>query len=99
MSLLSAIVLPKTRTGNLLLGMATAVIGPVIVRPILVGVVRAGYEVKEFASSTWQTAKAEALSIRSEAAQQQAANLEAEVSQLRSELASLRTSTRKTATA
>ena len=99
MSLLSALVLPRSRTGNLLLGMATAVIGPVIVRPVLVGVVRAGYEVKEFAASTWQTAKAEALSIKSEASQQQAASLEAEVQQLRSELASLRTSTRKTATA
>ena len=91
--------LPRTPLGNIFIGMATAVIGPAILRPVLVGVVRAGYEVKEFASSTWNNAKREALSIQTEAATRQAANLEAEVQQLRSELASLRASSRKTATA
>jgi ubiquinone biosynthesis protein UbiJ len=73
------------------------VVGPAILRPVLVGVVRAGYEVKDYASQAWQQAKVEAESIRTEA---RTASEAAELQQLRDEVAALRTQVnRRSATA
>ncbi|MBP8274929.1 MAG: hypothetical protein KAY59_10880 [Acidobacteria bacterium] len=82
--------LPKTSLGNVALGIAVAVVGPAIVRPVLVGLVRAGYDVKDYATSAWDSAKSEARTIRDEAQAKPSAEVESEIAQLRAEIAQLK---------
>ena len=83
--------LPKTVGGGFLVGAVSAVVVPVVFRPVLVGVVRAGYEIKNYAGSAWATAKTEAAQIRDEArAPRGTAQMEAEIQQLRHEISTLK---------
>lgn len=80
--------LPSTALGNVAVGAAAIAVGPSILRPALVGLVRAGYAVQEFATDAWAQAKAEAQSIRADATTRRAGD--PQVQQLRDEVASLR---------
>lgn len=85
--------LPKSALGNIVVGAVAAVAGPAVLRPVLVGVVRAGYEVKDCASSAWSTARSEASKIRDEAANvRTVSTLEAEIEALRAEVNALKAS-------
>jgi hypothetical protein len=73
------------------MGAAAATVGPAMVRPALVSLVRAGLTVQDLAGSVCR----EALRIKDEAATQHAASqstltLQQEVEQLRGELASVK---------
>jgi Sec-independent protein translocase protein TatA len=80
--------LPSNAIGNLVIGAAVAVIGPKVLRPLVVGVVRAGIEVKDYASSAWSKAKSEAGRVRDEANFRKDSS--AELQQLRDELSVLK---------
>lgn len=80
---------PSTRWGNFTVGAIATVVGPVVLRPILVGIVRAGYEVKDYTNHAWSQAKNEAVSLRDEAVGSR--SMEAEIRQLREEVAALKT--------
>jgi hypothetical protein len=71
-------------------GAAAAVVGAYVGRPLLVGAVRAGYDVSELASDAWAKAKAEADSLRQEAQKLREQSASAEVQRLREEVATLR---------
>lgn len=75
-------------------GMVAAGLASVFARPLLVGIVRAGYEVKDAADSLWHQAKEEAASVRAEARTGRDAGTEAEIVRLREEIAALRASKR-----
>lgn len=68
-------------------GTAVATVGAAIARPLLVGTVRAGYEVVDAANGVWTDAKAEVERVKSEARSSGSAS---EIQQLRDEVASLR---------
>ena len=83
--------LPKSALGNIVIGAAAAVVGPTVLKPVAVGAVRVGYGVKDFATSTWNSAKKQALQIRDEAkAAHNQASMEAEIQQLRAEVNALK---------
>ena len=72
-------------------GTAVAAVGAAIARPLLVGTVRAGYEVTDVASEAWTKAKAEVESVKREAlTARDASRMETELQQLREEVAALR---------
>lgn len=84
-------IIGKFSLGSFGFGAAAAAVAAVTARPLLVGTVRVGYEATEVVSDAWAKAKAEAQSIKSDAlAQHSAAGMEAELRQLRDEVASLR---------
>jgi Sec-independent protein translocase protein TatA len=84
-------VFPRNALANIVIGAAVAVVGPKVLRPIIVGVVRAGYDVKDYASSAWTKAKAEATRVRDEATDRRdAAAATSEIQQLRDELNALK---------
>jgi hypothetical protein len=77
-------------------GTAAATVGAAIARPLLVGTVRAGYEVADVANDAWAKAKAEVDSVRQEAITARAsATMATEIQQLRDEVASLRAQLKK----
>jgi hypothetical protein len=80
---------PSTLWGNFVVGAAGAVFGPALLRPVLVGVVRTGYQVKGYASEAWDTAKREASEIKAEA------SATSEIESLRAEVAALRAQVKK----
>lgn len=80
-------------------GAAATVVTTLIARPLIVGVARAGYEVSDFVTDSWQKAKAEARSVQSEARTGRGRNVEAELQELRDEVASLRAQAGKRSTA
>jgi hypothetical protein len=80
---------PTTLWGNFVVGAAGAVFGPALLRPVLVGVVRTGYQVKGYADEAWETAKREASEIKAEAASA------SEIESLRHEVAALRAQVKK----
>lgn len=83
--------LPKTALGNIVLGAVAAVVSPTVLRPVVVGVVRTGYEVKDFATSAWESARTEAVKIREEAAASRSVSgLEAQIEALRAEVTALK---------
>jgi len=72
-------------------GTAVAAVGAAIARPLLVGTVRAGYEVSDVATDAWAKAKAEVESVKREAlTSRESGRMEAELKQLRDEVAILR---------
>lgn len=72
-------------------GAAAAAVGSLLGRPLLVELVRAGYEVNDAATDAWARAKAEAQSVRNEAQlQRQQQTTDAELARLREEVAALR---------
>lgn len=77
-------------------GTAAATVGVAIARPLLVGTVRAGYEVADAAGDAWAKAKAEVDSVKREAvtARESAASA-AELQHLRDEVAALRAQLKK----
>ncbi len=91
--------MPKTTVGTMVLGAAAAVVTPLILRPVLVGLVKIGYEAKDYAASAWESAKAEATDIRTEAIATSSPHVEAELRQLRDEVQTLRSqlATKRTA--
>lgn len=73
------------------LGAVAAAVAAMIARPMLVSVVRAGYEASDLATDTWEKAKAEAVSVKNDAlAPVSASAVEAELTKLREEVATLR---------
>jgi len=68
-------------------GTAVATFGAAIARPLLVGTVRAGYEVVDAANGVWIDAKAEAQRVKHDALSSRSAG---EIQHLRDEVASLR---------
>ncbi|MBM3752202.1 MAG: hypothetical protein FJW21_13660 [Acidimicrobiia bacterium] len=83
--------LPKSALGNVVVGVVAAVAGPAVLRPMLVGLVRAGYDVKDFASSSWSTARAQASKIREEATSVRSTTaMEDEIRTLRAEVQALK---------
>lgn len=82
--------LPATRVGNMIFGATAAALGATVLRPTLVGIVRAGLTTKDFAQSVWTSAKAEAKEIRAEAASGRVHSLESELETLRAEMAQLK---------
>lgn len=84
-------VIGKLSMGSLGVGAAAAVVGAAVARPLLVGAVRAGYEVSDAVTDAWAKAKTEAQAVKNEAiAAHTAANVETELEALRAEVASLR---------
>ena len=80
------------------LGTTAASIGAAIVRPLLVGTVRAGYEVADVANDAWTQAKAEVDSVKREAlTARESGRMATEIQQLRDEVAALRTQLAKKA--
>jgi hypothetical protein len=79
---------PSTSWGNFTVGALTMIIGPAVLRPVLVGVVRAGYEVKDYATEAWAQARREAETIHAEA--RSTHETDAELQQLREEVARLK---------
>ena len=72
-------------------GAAVAVVGAAVARPLLVGVVRAGYEASDVVTDAWAKAKAEAASVKNEAlAAHNSQDMENELQSLRQEVATLR---------
>ncbi len=69
-------------------GGAVAAVGASVARPLLVGTIRAGYEVKDAVQGVWEKAKAEANAVNQEAVAGRRA--EAEVERLRAENATLK---------
>lgn len=69
-------------------GTAVAAVGAAVARPLLVGTIRAGYEVKDAVGSAWDKAKAEVDSLNDEAVSGRRA--EAEIETLRAENATLK---------
>jgi hypothetical protein len=80
---------PSTLLGNFVVGAMSVVVGPAILRPVLVGAVRTGYQVKGYASEAWQTAKREASEINAEA------HAQSEIDALRAEVAALKAQVKK----
>jgi hypothetical protein len=80
---------PTTLWGNLVVGAAGAVFGPALLRPVLVGVVRTGYQIKGYANEAWDSAKREASEIKAEAAST------SEIESLRHEVAALKAQVKK----
>ncbi len=77
-------------------GTAAATIGASLARPLLVGTVRAGYEVADLAGDAWAKAKAEVDQIKHEAVSaREAGAMASEIQQLREEVASLRAQLKK----
>jgi hypothetical protein len=81
------------------IGMGAAVFGGTVARPVLVGAVKTGMDIKDRAAETLQGAKAEAERIRSEAMALRAAEsggstnaLIDEIRKLREEVSSLKSS-------
>jgi hypothetical protein len=81
------------------IGVGAAVFGGTVARPVLVGAVKTGMDIKDRASETLQSAKAEAERIRSEAMALRASEsggatneLLTEVRRLREEISSLKSS-------
>ena len=73
-------------------GTAVAAVGGALVRPLLVGTVRAGYEVSDVATDARAKAKAEVESVKRDAlTSRDAGKMESEIKQLRDEVAALRT--------
>jgi hypothetical protein len=77
-------------TKSFVAGAAVTVVGSLIARPLIVGVARAGYEVSDFVTDTWSKAKSEAQSVKEEARGGRSRNVEAELQELRDEVATLR---------
>jgi len=75
--------------GNVVVGAAGALFGPALLRPVLVGVVRTGYQIKGYAGEAWETAKREATEIKAEAAST------SEIESLRHEVAALKAQVKK----
>ncbi len=69
-------------------GTAVAAVGAAVARPLLVGTIRAGYEVKDVVGSAWDKAKAEVDSLNAEAVSGRRAD--AEIEALRAENATLK---------
>lgn len=84
--------LPITPVGNMLFGATALALGTTLLRPALVGVVRAGLSTKDYAQSVWASAKAEAKEIQAEAASGRVHSLESELIALRAELEQLKAS-------
>ena len=80
---------PTTLWGNFVVGAAGAVFGPALLRPVLVGVVRTGYQIKGYADEAWETAKREASEIKAEASST------SEIESLRHEVAALKAQVKK----
>jgi cell division protein FtsB len=72
------------------IGAAVASVGYVVARPLIVQVVAAGYEVKDAVDGAWHQAKLEAQKVRADALASRSQGLDAEVTRLREEVASLR---------
>ncbi len=73
-------------------GTAVAAVGAAVARPLLVGTVRAGYDVTDVATDAWTKAKAEVGSLKREAlATRDSSRMESELKQLRDEVAALKT--------
>ncbi|MGE3276990.1 MAG: hypothetical protein AB7O67_17905 [Vicinamibacterales bacterium] len=84
-------VIGKLSMGSFGVGAAAAVVGAAVARPLLVGVVRAGYDVSDVVTDAWAKAKSEAQAVKNEAlAAHTSANMENELETLRAEVASLR---------
>ena len=80
--------LPKSALANVVIGAAAVVTGPAVLRPVVVGIVRVGYQVKDYA---WTRAKNEAATVRAEArVPSDASAMEAQIQQLRSEVNALK---------
>jgi len=84
---------------SFLTGAAATVVTSLIARPLIVGVARAGYEVSDFVSDSWQKAKAEARAVQTEARSSRGRDVEAELQELRAEVAALRAQAGKRSTA
>ena len=83
--------LPKSALANVVIGAAAVVTGPAVLRPVVVGIVRVGYQVKDYATSAWTRAKNEAATVRAEArVPSDASAMEAQIQQLRSEVNALK---------
>lgn len=78
---------PSTLWGNFVVGGAAALFGPALLRPVIVGVVRTGYQVADFASDAWASAKTEAKEIKAEATSPASPS---EIQALRDEIAALK---------
>ena len=77
--------------GSFGFGAAAMAVGTVVARPLLVGAVTAGYETSDLLKGAWAKAKAEAESVKNEAlAGRHMQGMEAELRQLREEVAQLR---------
>ena len=89
------IVLPivgKFTWGAFGLGAVATVVAATTVRPLIVETVRLGYGAADLTKEAWVKAKAEAESIKAEAQMKQTrSGTEAEIQQLREEIAALRT--------
>jgi hypothetical protein len=84
-------IIGKFTWGAFGLGAVSTVVGAALLRPLIVGTVRAGYEATDLARDAWTKAKLEADSIRTEALTTQTLrNTEVELQQLREEVAALR---------
>ncbi len=83
-------IIGKVTWAGIGVGAAVTAVGMVALRPLIVGTVRGGYEATDLAKDAWTKAKIEAESIKNEALAQKAAQAsEAEVAQLRQEVAAL----------
>lgn len=88
----------RVRGGSFGAGAVATGVAMLFTRPILVGLARAGYAVKDEAETIWNEAKASAEGIRAEAQARRAGGgdtaAEAEIAQLRREVAALKASKR-----
>ena len=87
--------LPQGSLAKFAAGAVAAVIGPAVFRPLLVGIIRAGYEARDRAADALVQAREEVRSVRDEvkaprAGAPDAGALDAEVRKLRAEAAELR---------
>jgi|CXWL01.1.fsa_nt_gi hypothetical protein len=72
-------------------GALAAAVASVVARPLLVGTVRAGYEISDGLQGVWAKAKAEADGLKADAlAERNAASTQTEIQALREEVAALR---------
>ena len=92
-------VIGRLSTTSFWAGAAATVVTSLIARPLIVGVARAGYEVSDFVSDSWQKAKAEARAVQTEARTSRSRTVEAELQELRDEVAALRAQAGKRTTA
>lgn len=81
---------PHGWLAKLAAGAAVAVIGPAVFRPLLVGILRAGYEARDKTAEVLQEAHEGVRSIRADAMASRAGSVDAEVRRLRAEAAELR---------
>jgi len=81
--------LTKRPLVSFVLGGATVAFGPSLFRPLIVGVVKTGYQVSDFTSKTWKSVKQEATAVHDEATRK------SDVEELRAEIAALKAQVEK----